>query len=156
MNYISFNQAMEYLNDGFYIAVKGKYGVVSLKNEANQDRLIFQSENGGKNVCLIAPFLECPNNVELRQALELRLLHLNGDIDSLGTLRISLNSKLNQYLLCDGYLAAENLEDFVGYVEAVLNAANYLQAELSQLNESSLDLNREQEERGIDASFLKA
>jgi hypothetical protein len=129
---IPFHQLIEYLNQGFNFKATGQSGMVTLKNSAQEDCLIFQSEDGGQQTSVFAPFLAQPQDPSIQKALDLHLLHLNADIDTLGTLRISLNTDSKQYALCDGVLTAENLEDFVAHVQALLEAANYLRNELTQ------------------------
>jgi len=140
---LSFNQAVEYLNAGFNYAASGQSGVVTLRNASQVDCLILQSEDAGDRTSLFAPFLERPESLDIQKQLDLRLLHLNGDLDTLGSLRISLNHDTNQYSLCDGVLYAESLESFTEYLQAVLKMANYLRSELTDVLDNMLQGDKE-------------
>jgi hypothetical protein len=154
---LTFEQVVQYLNQGFNFQATGQSGMVTLKNSSQEDCLIFQSEDGGQRTSVFAPFLTQPQDASIQKALDLHLLHLNADIDTLGTLRISLNTDSKQYALCDGVLIAENLEDFVAHIQALLEAANYLRNELTEA------ISQAQENEGADfgspsdlAHYLKA
>lgn len=130
---LSFQQALTYINEGLNQKVTGKSGMVTLKNTSQEDSLIFQAEDGGARVSLFAPFLRGPEELELQKVLNLHFLHLNADLDALGSLRIIFNADTNQYSLCDGALAAESVGDFVDYVQAVLITAHNLHREITEV-----------------------
>ena len=154
---LSFSQALEYLNAGFNFKATGKSGMVTLKNASQEDCLILQSEGGGERVSLFAPFLERPAEKRVQKALNLHFLHLNADLDALGSLRITLNSDSNRHSLCDGALEAENLDDFVTYVQEVLQTANYLRREIAEaLAQAGADNDPESEIKFDSTHYLKA
>jgi hypothetical protein len=155
--HLTFQQAVNYLNEGFNYKATGKSGTVTLKNASQEDCLILQSEDGGERVSLFAPFLERPQSLEVQKILNLHLLHLNGDLDTLGPLRITLNTDSNRYSLCDGALMAKSVADFTEYLQEVLRLAHYLHREISDVmaqaqRENELDFD------GSDnnANFIKA
>jgi len=144
---LSFLQAVSYLNASFNCQSTGNSGTVTLKNELQQDRLILQSEDAGERVSLFVPFLTRPQNPAIQKNLNLHLLHMNADLDTLGSLRITLNCDTNYYSLCDGGLEADNEDDFSQYLQAVLNAGHYLNQEITetiaqaQLDDDGVDFN---------------
>jgi len=154
---LSFSQALEYLNAGFNYKATGKSGMVTLKNASQEDCLILQAEDGGERVSLFAPFLERPTEKKIQKALNLHFLHLNADLDALGSLRITFNRDSNRYSLCDGVLEAENQEDFVTYVQEVLQAANYLHREIADtLSQRGTDDELESDIKFDSTHYLKA
>jgi hypothetical protein len=154
---LTFQNAVNYLNQGFNYQATGQSGVVTLKNASEIECLILQAEDGGERVSLFAPFLEKPAKKHAQKIIDLHLLHLNADLDTLGSLRISFNHDTNQYSLCDGAVSADNQEEFVIYVQEVLKMAKYLQAEIA---EAIAQANKEEEsdsnDDAISDQFLKA
>jgi hypothetical protein len=154
---LSFSQAIEYLNRGFNYKATGSSGMVTLKNASQEDCLILQSEDGGERVSLFAPFLERPMDKDVQKTLNLHFLHLNADLDALGSLRITLNSDSNRYSLCDGMLGAESQDDFVTYLGEVLKAANYLHHEITDsLAQTGADNEVDSEIKPDNSHYLKA
>jgi hypothetical protein len=131
-NMLTFKQAVDYINQGLKLKASGKSGMVTLKNASQEDCLVFQTEDGGERVSLVAPFLTRPADKKIQKILNLHLLHLNADLDTLGSLRISFNSDTNQYSLCNGAVSAGSVEDFVDYAEQVIKTAQYLHQELTE------------------------
>jgi hypothetical protein len=154
---LSFEKAVEYLNASFNTKASGKSGTVTLKNSSQEDCLILQSENAGERVSLFAPFLEKPPQADIQKKLNLHLLHLNADLDTLGSLRITLNTDTNRYSLCDGALTADNPADFAQYLQEVLKTAQYLHQEIT---DALLELGQDQQADSDDlvksGHYLKA
>lgn len=154
---ITFQQAVDYLNEGLNYTATGKSGVVTLKNASQEDCLIMQSENGGDRVSLFAPFLKRPEKLATQKILNLHFLHLNADLDVLGPLRIMLNTDSNQYSLCDGAVMADSAADFVEYVKAALQTAQYLHNEIADVL-AQAEANEELSEGDVPdtSNYLKA
>ena len=74
------------------------------------------------------------------------MLQLNGDLDTLGSMRITLNHNSTQYSLCEATVQAQAQEDFVAYLQAVLKMAAYLRRELTDIEQQWLS------ERGLDST----
>jgi hypothetical protein len=118
--------------------VQGKSGTVTLRGASQADCLILQEEEGGERTSLFASFYERPVATELRKVLDLRMLQLNGDLDALGSMRITLSQDLTQYMLCEGTLQGQGQEDFIAYLQAVLNTVTYLRRELKDIEQQWL------------------
>ena len=154
---LSFQQVVEFLNAGLQYSVTGQAGTVTLRNSSHADCLIFQQEDGGKRATLFAPFFERPAATELRRVLDLHMLQLNGDLDTLGSMRITLNHDSTQYSLCEAAVQAQGQEDFVAYLQAVLKMAAYLRRELTDIEQQWLsDRELDSTTEGQQAHMIKA
>ncbi len=128
---MTYSQAVEHLKTRFGDSISDQSGVLTLKNANQEECLVLQSEDGGERVSLFAPFLESVSNLNLCKSLNLHLLHLNSDLDSLGSLRIMFNPDSKRYLLCDANISSASHEEFIEYLNQVLALAKYLHAELA-------------------------
>ena len=144
---LSFQQVVEFLNAGLQHSVTGEAGTVTLRNSSQADCLIFQQEDSGNRATLFAPFFERPAATELRRVLDLHMLQLNGDLDTLGSMRITLNHDSTQYSLCEAAVQAQGQEDFVAYLQAVLKTVTYLRSELTDIEQQWLS------ERELDSTI---
>ena len=155
--HLTFQQAVNYLNEGFNYKATGQSGTVTLKNASQEDCLILQSEDGGERVSLFAPFLGSAHSPEVQKVLNMHLLHLNGDLDTLGPLRITLNTDANRYSLCDGALMAKSVSDFTEYLQEVLRLAHYLHREIADvIAQAQRDNELDSDESDNNANFIKA
>jgi len=155
--HLTFQQAIHYLNEGFNYKATGQSGTVTLKNASQEDCLILQSEDGGERVSLFVPFLDGAHSPEVQKVLNMHLLHLNGDLDTLGSLRITLNTDAGRYSLCDGALMAKSAADFTEYLQEVLRLAHYLHREITDvIAQAQRDNELDSDESGNNTNFIKA